>query len=322
MALNNASFSDTLRTHVLASSAQGAALVTLGAFMRFWGWIFAITTGIIFFFKSEHRAPRSRASATVNDGQGVEEGGVDREDGGLGEDARGQYGMARGEESEMRGEERRGEEMGIRETYAAMYQVWQLPCVRLLAVVLMTSKVAFATADSVTTLKLQDKGVSKETMAMLGVAFTPIALCLPALISKYTSGTRPFGPFLAAFPTRLAMNLAFGVILLTVPQSQKNSGDVSGTGGGEHMSTGTWILVLLCFFISQVVQNVMFVSQMAFFAKVLLLCIRLASVLHPSCIRLVRLVHLCVVYLCKCMCVCVCVHLVYICMYHDVCKYA
>ena len=295
MALNNASFSDTLRTHVLASSAQGTALVTLGAFMRFWGWIFAITTCIIFFFKSEHRAPRSRASATVNDGQGVEEGGVDGEEGGSGEDARPgglgqvarpqrpQYAMPRGEETEMRGEEMRGEEMGIRETYAAMYQVWQLPCVRLLAVVLMTSKVAFATADSVTTLKLQDKGVSKETMAMLGVAFTPVALCLPALISKYTSGTRPFGPFLSAFPTRLAMNLAFGVILLTVPQIKKNSGDFSGTAGGEQMSTGTWILVLLCFFISQVVQNVMFVSQMAFFAKVLLLCIRLASVLHPSC---------------------------------------
>jgi len=286
MALNNASFSDTLRTHVLAASAQGTALVTLGAFMRFWGWIFAITTCIIFFFKSEHRAPLSRSTAstaTVNDGQGVEGGGDDGEDGGLGQDARPQYAMPRGEETEIRGEDMRGEEMGIRETYAAMYQVWQLPSVRLLALLLMTSKVAFATADSVTTLKLQDKGVSKETMAMLGVAFTPVALCLPALISKYTSGTRPFGPFLAAFPTRLAMNLAFGVLLLTVPQNKKNSGDVSGTARGEQMSTGTWILVLLCFFISQVVQNVMFVSQMAFFAKVLLLCIRLASVLHPSC---------------------------------------
>jgi hypothetical protein len=311
MALNNASFSDTLRRHVLASSAQGAALVTLGAFMRFWGWIFAITTCIIFFFKSEHRAPRSRSTATVNDGQGVEEGGKDGEGGGLGKDARGQYAMPRGEESEMRGAEMRGEEMGIRETYAAMYQVWQLPCVRLLAVVLMTSKIAFATADSVTTLKLQDKGVSKETMAMLGVAFTPIALCLPALISKYTSGTRPFGPFLAAFPTRLAMNLAFGVILLTVPQSNKNSGDVSGSGGGEQMSTGTWILVLLCFFISQVVQNVMFVSQMAFFAKVLLLCICLASVLHPSCIRLVLLVHVLSTHVNVCVYVCVCVFSIY-----------
>lgn len=54
-------------------------------------------------------------------------------------------------------------------------------------------------------------------MAFLGVVFTPVALCLPALISRYTSGPRPLRPFLKAMPVRIFMNLAFSAIILAMP---------------------------------------------------------------------------------------------------------
>eukprot|EP00802_Teleaulax_amphioxeia_P014880 Tamp_14959.p1 GENE.Tamp_14959~~Tamp_14959.p1 ORF type:complete len:224 (+),score=24.80 Tamp_14959:86-757(+) len=128
----------------------------------------------------------------------------------------------------------------------------------------MTSKIAFAAADAATSLKLQEKGVSKETLAMLAVLYTPIALVLPAVISKYTSSPRPLGPFLQAMPTRIAMNLVFSGIILAIPANTSTA--TEGAGGG--LSTLLWGLILVCFFASQVVQNVMFVAQMAFFAKV------------------------------------------------------
>ena len=62
-------------------------------------------------------------------------------------------------------------------------------------------------------MKFQDKGVSKETLAMLAVLYTPVALMLPAVISKYTSSPRPLGPFLKALPVRIGMNLVFSAIM-------------------------------------------------------------------------------------------------------------
>ena len=48
----------------------------------------------------------------------------------------------------------------------------------------------------VATLKLQEKGVKKEEVAMLAVITTPLTLVLPALIAKYTSGPNPLGLFM------------------------------------------------------------------------------------------------------------------------------
>ena len=82
------------------------------------------------------------------------------EDGG-GEEGRkggregGRDGVGGGREWGVGGGEEGGKEMGVRETYVSMYRVARLPAVVGLVGVLMTSKIAFAAADSVTSLKLQ-----------------------------------------------------------------------------------------------------------------------------------------------------------------------
>mmetsp|Transcript_36821 Transcript_36821/g.90594 ORF Transcript_36821/g.90594 Transcript_36821/m.90594 type:complete len:270 (+) Transcript_36821:84-893(+) len=150
-----------------------------------------------------------------------------------------------------------GDEMGVAETYKAMYNIVQLPAVRSLTLMLMTSKIAFAAADSVTSLKMQERGVKKEEIAMLGVAVTPIALFLPAIIAKYTSGPNPLGLFMAAVPYRIVMGLFFAVALYSIPSGK----DVS-------LSYLHYAMLFICFAIHQVFMNAMFVSQMAFFASV------------------------------------------------------
>jgi len=145
-------------------------------------------------------------------------------------------------------------------------------------------------------VKFQDKGVSKETLAMLAVLYTPVALMLPAVISKYTSSPRPLGPFLKALPVRIGMNLVFSAIMtcmyppphmtcmyppphmtcleqvrigmnlvfsaiiFAMPLPTNTNKAQYGEGGGG-LSTAMWALILVSFFMSQVVQNICFVAQ-------------------------------------------------------------
>jgi PAT family acetyl-CoA transporter-like MFS transporter 1 len=94
-----------------------------------------------------------------------------------------------------------------------------------------------------------------------------VALCLPALVSKYTAGPRPLDPFLGAIPYRLATNLVLSAILVLIPaRGGEHDTVLSGNEGG--MSVGIWALLLVCLLAQQVLQTVMFVAQMSFFAKV------------------------------------------------------
>ncbi|EKX43642.1 hypothetical protein GUITHDRAFT_110438 [Guillardia theta CCMP2712] len=232
MALNNKEFSNAYARRAMGYPPQEAGLITLGGFMAFWGWVFLATTLYVWLFKPE-KSSAERIPAS---------------------DDRGDYSLQNSGEGEQV-----EEEMGVKETYMAMWRVVKQPAVRRLGSVLLLSKVAFAAADAVTGLKLQEKGVKKETMALLGVAVTPIALFLPAAVSKYTSGPRPLAAFMRVFPYRLAINVAFAVILWSIPPRK---------GDEPVLSPLLWAVLLFFFLLQQVVSNVMFVAQMAFFAKV------------------------------------------------------
>jgi len=78
--------------------------------------------------------------------------------------------------------------------------------------VLLTSKVGFAAADSVTGLKLVEQGVPKEKLAMLAVPMIPLQIILPWIISKYTAGPKPMDIYLKAMLPRLLVSIAFIMI--------------------------------------------------------------------------------------------------------------
>jgi len=234
MALNNADFCNTYLRASLGYAVAEQGMVTLGGFTAMWGCVFLVTTMLVWAFKSEKRAGEITMSQEST--ELLEEVNLD-----------------------------------VRGAYSAMLQVVRLQPVGRLALVLLTSRVAFAAADSVTGLKLQEHGIAKETLAMIGVGVTPIALVLPALIARYTSGPQPLQPFMAAVPYRLLMNLAFSATVWFVAHSASSAAardSEVGGGGKPEISALNWAVILAAFGVQQVVMNVMFVSQMAFFAKV------------------------------------------------------
>lgn len=88
---------------------------------------------------------------------------------------------------------------------------------------LLTSKIGFAATDAVTGLKLVEKGVPKDKLAMLAVPMIPLQIVLPWIISKYTSGPRPMDVFSKALPLRLLMGpVMAGLVYITPSWKQEN----------------------------------------------------------------------------------------------------
>ena len=77
------------------------------------------------------------------------------------------------------------------DAYKQAAAVMRLPAVLKLSLILLTRAVAFSAAETLTTLKLLERGVPKQHMAMLSAFMTPVSVFLPVYISKWTGGARP-----------------------------------------------------------------------------------------------------------------------------------
>ncbi|KAG8512525.1 Acetyl-coenzyme A transporter 1, partial [Galemys pyrenaicus] len=123
---------------------------------------------------------------------------------------------------------------------------------------LSRENIGFSAADAVTGLKLVEEGVPKEHLALLAVPMVPLQIILPLIISKYTAGPQPLNVFYKAMPYRLLLGLEYALLVWWTPK-------VEHQGGFPLYYYAT---VLLSYALHQVTLYSMYVSIMAFNAKV------------------------------------------------------
>ncbi|XP_050414537.1 acetyl-coenzyme A transporter 1 [Patella vulgata] len=150
-------------------------------------------------------------------------------------------------------------EMGILETYKILLNVIKLPSVLSYTVILLTSKVAFAATDSLTSLKLIESGFPKERLAIFAIPMIPIQIILPIVISKFTAGPRPMAVFLKSIPFRILLGVFYAGLVYLSQYAQIQPGE---------FALYFYFILLVCYALHQVFVYSMFVSQMAFHAKV------------------------------------------------------
>jgi MFS transporter, PAT family, solute carrier family 33 (acetyl-CoA transportor), member 1 len=63
-------------------------------------------------------------------------------------------------------------------------------------------QIGFAAVDAMTGLELIERGVSKDTFALLAIPLTPLEILLPFFVSKYTTGNRPLNLYANSHPCR------------------------------------------------------------------------------------------------------------------------
>lgn len=145
---------------------------------------------------------------------------------------------------------------GVIEAYTTMWKVVKQPTVMRLGLHLFSRALAFIPADVMAAGRLQDKGFPKESLATIKIFVTPVEICLPWILSSYTSGPRPLSVVLTAYLPRALLSLLVGLFAFGV-------GDI-GTPVPWAVFAGVFAVTI----IQGMLSNAMFVSHMAFFAKV------------------------------------------------------
>ncbi|GIZ02467.1 acetyl-coenzyme A transporter 1 [Caerostris extrusa] len=153
-------------------------------------------------------------------------------------------------------EERVSDTLSIKETYFQLYRILCLRNVLQVVALLLTSKIAFAAADSVTGLKLIEAGVLKENLALLAVPMVPLQIMLPLAISRYTNGPKPLSVFQKVYPFRLIFGFVFPCLVWWTYRVKLPSGGFPAY---------YYVVILLAYALH---QYSIFVAWMAFFAKV------------------------------------------------------
>ncbi|KAL0268652.1 UNVERIFIED_CONTAM: hypothetical protein PYX00_010502 [Menopon gallinae] len=148
--------------------------------------------------------------------------------------------------------------LSVADSYKLLLKIVVLKPMKLLAAVLLSSKVAFAACDVVTGLKLIEAGVPREKMALLAVPMVPLQVLLPLYLTRHISGPNTMQMYLKAYPYRLVFGILFAVLVWTTPSFIKNEG----------IPTYYYVIFIIIYCFHQVTANSMYVSQMAFFAKV------------------------------------------------------
>ena len=213
---------------------QAEGMLSLADFMFFWGMVFLVTTTGVWFFKRE--APEKSSGPNAGDDPGG---------------------------------------LGVWATYRQMWRIVWLPSAQQLCVALLTCRFGFAAADAITQLKLVEHGMPKEHLALLAVVLSPIGVLCPALLGRFTGGPRPLSLWLRAYPFRLIISLMFPVIVYVGASATEHTAGphaAEAPDGGEASSAaipwGFYGLVLALSVLHQIASNSMFVSQMAFYARV------------------------------------------------------
>ncbi|XP_061538087.1 acetyl-coenzyme A transporter 1 [Phycodurus eques] len=150
------------------------------------------------------------------------------------------------------------EKQGVLQTYKLLFTIIKMPAVFTFCVLLLTAKIGFSAADTLTGLKLVEAGVPKAQLALLAVPMVPLQILLPVVISKYTAGSRPLDVFYKAFPLRLIIGLEFALLVWWTPSVKQEEG----------FPVYYYGVVVLSYAVHQVTLYSMYVACMAFHAKV------------------------------------------------------
>ncbi|KAI8842793.1 acetyl-coenzyme A transporter 1-domain-containing protein [Chytriomyces cf. hyalinus JEL632] len=141
----------------------------------------------------------------------------------------------------------------IQIVYKHIFQVISLPNMRQLIFMTMVSKIGFMAHDSVSALKLLEKGFSKEDLALTVLIDFPIQIFVGYYVAKWSTGPRPLRPWLNAYYVRLGFSILGMLIVSSVPKT---------------IGTSYFLFVILFSVLNSMVSTVMFVGVGSYYTKI------------------------------------------------------
>ena len=146
----------------------------------------------------------------------------------------------------------------ISDVYRKTYYIFRLPAVQLLTLVLLTWKLPFN--EGLVGLKLQESGVSKDTIAVFATIITPVHVYLPWAIAKVSQRLGNMQVMYWVYPVRVLFSLAGLALVFWAPEEIDNLDLIA-----------TRLFYVALFFVSvahAALSQGMFAPQMSFFSHV------------------------------------------------------
>ncbi|KAJ8097712.1 acetyl-coenzyme A transporter 1-domain-containing protein [Lipomyces tetrasporus] len=143
---------------------------------------------------------------------------------------------------------------GILDVYTSMWKIVRLSNVQLFILIHLVAKFGFQANDAVTNLKLLEKGLSKEDLALTVLIDFPFEIIFGYYAAKWSVGDRPLRPWLYAFVGRLGSALLAQLLVYCFPKS----------GAGPFYL----LLVILVHVLGSFMSTVQFVSINAFHTQI------------------------------------------------------
>ncbi|XP_037049950.1 acetyl-coenzyme A transporter 1-like [Bradysia coprophila] len=145
-------------------------------------------------------------------------------------------------------------------SYKVLFDILKLRGVKLLVLILLTSKFAYALCDNVMKLKLLDAGIKTDDLLILiMLSMMPTEIFLPLIVTKYTTGPRPTETYIKFIPFRLLFSACAVLLVWYIPSLINESGEAP-------------IILLVMLFTYNILYdtcvNSMYLGMTAFFAKV------------------------------------------------------
>ncbi|CAO3702046.1 unnamed protein product [Rhizopus stolonifer] len=114
-------------------------------------------------------------------------------------------------------------QLGIRGVYDTIWKICKLSHMKSFIAVLLIAKIGFICHEAVTSLKLLEKGFSREDLALSVLLDFPLQIFFGYYAAKWSNGSRPLKPWLYAFYGRLACS-ALGMLTVACFPEGKSVG--------------------------------------------------------------------------------------------------
>ncbi|ANB13530.1 hypothetical protein AWJ20_1826 [Sugiyamaella lignohabitans] len=113
---------------------------------------------------------------------------------------------------------------GIASVYKTMFQVLKLKNIQILIFIHLIAKIGFQASEGATNLKLLDKGLSKEDLALTVLIDFPFEIIFGYYAAKWSTGKDPLQPWILAYLARLGCALLSMFLVMLFPSDGAGSG--------------------------------------------------------------------------------------------------
>ncbi|KAI3625926.1 hypothetical protein CBS9595_001287 [Malassezia furfur] len=153
-------------------------------------------------------------------------------------------------------EGRHSTEMSVRQVYSIMWDICSLKHVQLLMLVHLIGKIGFQPNEAVTGLKLVERGLGKEDLALAVLIDFPFQIIFGYLAAMWSKGDRALYPWTVAFVARLSLALVSMGIVHGMPVAPNS------------ISKSYFLLIIASTVLNSFANTVQFVGISAFHTQI------------------------------------------------------